>query len=203
MPTRPLLALALDVREQAQITETVRAAEARFGSIDVLVNNAGYATGPPWRRAILTTSRACLRPTSSGRSQSSKPSCPVCAPAAGNDRQRLLHRRANLPTGSGYYAASKAALEAMTASLRTELEPLGITAMIVEPGAFRTDFSGRSLTQSDTVIDDYADTAGARPRNATPPTERSRATPQSRRSTDLRSRELATAADARPRPRRA
>ena len=66
------------------------------------------------------------------------------------------------PPGSGYYAASKAALEAMTVSLRTELEPLGITAMIVEPGAFRTDFSGRSLTQSDTVIDDYADTAGAR-----------------------------------------
>jgi len=64
--------------------------------------------------------------------------------------------------GSGYYSATKAALEALTASLRKEVEPLGITAMIVEPGAFRTDFSGRSLTQSAQAIDDYAATAGQR-----------------------------------------
>ena len=52
------------------------------------------------------------------------------------------------PPGSGYYAASKAALEGMSASLRKEVEPLGITAMVVEPGGFRTDFAGRSLQQS-------------------------------------------------------
>ena len=45
---------------------------------------------------------------------------------------------------------------------RNEVEPLGIAAMIVEPGAFRTDFSGRSLTQSRRAIDDYAATAGRR-----------------------------------------
>ena len=67
-----------------------------------------------------------------------------------------------LPAGSGYYAASKAALEAMTGSLRKELEPLGISTMIVEPGPFRTDFSGRSLMQSSTPIDDYRETAGRR-----------------------------------------
>ena len=43
-----------------------------------------------------------------------------------------------------------------------ELAPLGISVTIVEPGAFRTDFAGRSLTQSTTPIDDYADTAGRR-----------------------------------------
>lgn len=47
-------------------------------------------------------------------------------------------------------------------SLRKELQPLGITAMAVEPGAFRTDFAGRSLTQSAAAIADYADTAGRR-----------------------------------------
>ncbi len=66
------------------------------------------------------------------------------------------------PEGSGYYAASKAALEGMTGSLRKELAPLGISVTAVEPGAFRTDFAGRSLAQSAAVIDDYAPTAGRR-----------------------------------------
>ena len=61
-----------------------------------------------------------------------------------------------MPAGSGYYAASKAALEAMSGSLRNEVQPLGISVTVVEPGGFRTDFAGRSLTQSSTVIDDYA-----------------------------------------------
>ena len=47
-------------------------------------------------------------------------------------------------------------------SLRKEVAPLGITAMVVEPGGFRTDFAGRSLTQAATPIDDYAETAGKR-----------------------------------------
>ena len=66
------------------------------------------------------------------------------------------------PAGSGYYAATKAALEGMSGSLRKELAPLGISVTVVEPGAFRTDFAGRSLQQSATVIADYADTAGKR-----------------------------------------
>jgi NAD(P)-dependent dehydrogenase (short-subunit alcohol dehydrogenase family) len=66
------------------------------------------------------------------------------------------------PPGSGYYSATKAALEAMSSSLRKEVAPLGIKVMSVEPGAFRTDFSGRSLTQSATAIADYAETAGKR-----------------------------------------
>src|ERR1700761_4384791 len=50
----------------------------------------------------------------------------------------------------------------MTSSLRKEVEPLGIKAISVEPGGFRTDFAGRSLAQSATAIDDYAATAGKR-----------------------------------------
>ena len=67
-----------------------------------------------------------------------------------------------MPAGSGYYAASKAALEGMSGALHGELKPLGISVTLIEPGAFRTDFAGRSLTQSSTVIDDYAETAGKR-----------------------------------------
>ena len=64
--------------------------------------------------------------------------------------------------GSGYYSATKSALEGASYALRMEVAPLGIRVVIVDPGAFRTDFAGRSLTQSATVIDDYADTAGKR-----------------------------------------
>jgi NAD(P)-dependent dehydrogenase (short-subunit alcohol dehydrogenase family) len=64
--------------------------------------------------------------------------------------------------GSGYYAAAKAAIEGISGALRGELAPLGISVTTVEPGAFRTDFAGRSLTQSAAVIDDYATTAGQR-----------------------------------------
>jgi NAD(P)-dependent dehydrogenase (short-subunit alcohol dehydrogenase family) len=66
------------------------------------------------------------------------------------------------PPGSGYYSASKAALEGMSASLHKEVGPLGISVTVVEPGGFRTDFAGRSLQQSSAAIPDYADTAGRR-----------------------------------------
>ena len=66
------------------------------------------------------------------------------------------------PVGSGYYAAAKAALEGLSGALRGELAPLGISVTIIEPGAFRTDSAGRSLTPSATAIDNYADTAGKR-----------------------------------------
>lgn len=60
------------------------------------------------------------------------------------------------------YSATKAALEGLSGSLRKELQPLGISVTLIEPGAFRTDFAGRSLTQSATPIADYAETAGKR-----------------------------------------
>ena len=66
------------------------------------------------------------------------------------------------PVGSGYYSAVKSAVEGLSGSLHGELAPLGISVTVVEPGAFRTDFAGRSLTQSITTIADYADTAGKR-----------------------------------------
>jgi NAD(P)-dependent dehydrogenase (short-subunit alcohol dehydrogenase family) len=67
-----------------------------------------------------------------------------------------------MPVGSGYYSAAKAALEGMSGALRGEVAPLGISVTVVEPGAFRTDFAGRSLVQSATAIADYAGTAGQR-----------------------------------------
>ena len=76
--------------------------------------------------------------------------------------QEVLIAAVNTFAGSGYYGASKCALEGISSALQKETEPLGIKVMVVEPGAFRTDFSGRSLKQTGVKISDYAGTAGLR-----------------------------------------
>ena len=63
---------------------------------------------------------------------------------------------------TGYYHATKYAVEALSESLWHEVKPLGIRVTIVEPGAFRTDWAGRSMIDSKIVIADYASTAGKR-----------------------------------------
>ncbi len=65
---------------------------------------------------------------------------------------------------TGYYHATKYAVEGLSESLSIEVAPLGIKVLVVEPGPFRTDWAGRSLFESTTVIDDYASTAGERRR---------------------------------------
>ena len=69
--------------------------------------------------------------------------------------------------GSGYYASSKAALELLTNGLMKELAPLGIKAMVVQPGAFRTRFyDGESLQGTKAQIGDYEAVVGkSRPGN--------------------------------------
>jgi NAD(P)-dependent dehydrogenase (short-subunit alcohol dehydrogenase family) len=156
------LALPLDVTDHAQVAAVVRAAQERFGSIDVLVNNAGhgyraaveeaaddqvqelFATnffGPlALIQAVLPTMRAQRSGTIVNISSIGARSCPL---------------------GAGLYAATKAALGALSASLSKEVEPFGITVLVVEPGAFRTGYK-RSLVQAHTALSDYAGTVGAR-----------------------------------------
>jgi len=65
---------------------------------------------------------------------------------------------------TGYYHATKYAVEGLSESLAIELKPLGIDVLIVEPGPFRTNWAGPSIKQSATRIEDYAETAGERRR---------------------------------------
>ncbi|WP_427017664.1 oxidoreductase [Pseudarthrobacter sp. P1] len=157
------LALSLDVTDGAQISAAVRQAEDRFDGVDVLVNNAGYG----YRAAIEEGGEADVEALFATNFFGAVAMAKAVLPGMRARRSGAIVNISSIgarlsPEGSGYYSATKAALEAMTASLRKEAQPLGISAMAVEPGAFRTDYAGRSLTQSAEAIADYAQTAGKR-----------------------------------------
>ncbi|MCM6764253.1 oxidoreductase [Rathayibacter sp. ZW T2_19] len=157
------LAVALDVTDESQVTAAVRAAEERFGQVDVLVNNAGYG----YRAAVEEGDEGDVQRLFDTQLSGSVRTIKAVLPGMRSRRSGTIVNLSSIgarisPEGSGYYAAVKAAIEALTLSLRKEVAPLGIRAFSVEPGGFRTDFAGRSLTQSAEPIADYAETAGKR-----------------------------------------
>ncbi|KQO64530.1 oxidoreductase [Curtobacterium sp. Leaf261] len=157
------LALALDVTDDAQVTAAVHAAEEHFGGIDVLVNNAGYGYRAAVEEGEDDAVRQLFETHVHGMVRTMKAVLPGMRARRSGTIVNLSSIGARIsPEGSGYYAAVKAAIEALTLSLRKEVAPLGIAAMVVEPGGFRTDFAGRSLTQAAEPIADYAETAGKR-----------------------------------------
>jgi NAD(P)-dependent dehydrogenase (short-subunit alcohol dehydrogenase family) len=157
------LALPLDVTDRAQISEVVQQARTRFGSIDVLVNNAGYGYRAAVEEADDTDIRQLFDTNVFGAVDMIKAVHPgMRANRAGSILNISSIGARICPAGSGYYSATKAALEGLSGSLHKELQPLGINVTVIEPGAFRTDFAGRSLTQTATAIEDYAQTAGKR-----------------------------------------
>ncbi|WP_203567321.1 oxidoreductase [Aestuariimicrobium ganziense] len=156
-------AVALDVTDPGQVVDAVTRAEARFGAIDVLVNNAGYG----YRAAIEEGDDAGVRKLFEtnlfGPVNLIKAALPGMRARRSGTIVNLSSIAASRPlAGSGYYASSKAALEGITASLAEDVAPLGIRAILIEPGGFRTEFGGRSIEQSPTRIDDYMETSGSR-----------------------------------------
>ena len=161
--TQRVLPVALDVTKPDQVTAAVQRADERFGGIDVLVNNAGYG----YRAAVEEGDDAEVRTLFETHFFGTVAMIKAVLPDMRARRSGAIVNISSIgatvtPVGSGYYSAAKAAIEGISGALRGELVPLGISVTVVEPGAFRTDFAGRSLVQSATVIDDYAGTAGQR-----------------------------------------
>jgi NAD(P)-dependent dehydrogenase (short-subunit alcohol dehydrogenase family) len=158
-----VLPIALDVTEPDQVGSAVQQAQERFGGVDVLVNNAGYG----YRAAVEEGDDAEVRTLFETHFFGAVALIKAVLPGMRARRSGAIVNISSIgatvtPVGSGYYAAAKAAVEGMSGALRGELAPLGISVTVVEPGAFRTDFAGRSLVQSAAAIDDYAATAGQR-----------------------------------------
>jgi NAD(P)-dependent dehydrogenase (short-subunit alcohol dehydrogenase family) len=160
---RRVLPVALDVTKPDEVTAAVQRADERFGGIDVLVNNAGYG----YRAAVEEGDDADIRALFETHFFGTVAMVKAVLPGMRARRSGAIVNISSIsvqltPMGSGYYSAAKAAIEGISGALRAELAPLGISVTVIEPGAFRTDFAGRSLTQSATVIADYAATAGQR-----------------------------------------
>ena len=157
------LALSLDVTNSVQIEAAVKEAEERFGAVDVLVNNAGYGYQSSIEEGADAEIRAQFETNVFGLAAMMRAVLPGM-------RSRRRGHIVNISSqagfvgyeGSGYYAATKHAVEGLSDSLYKEAAPLGIKVMCVEPGPFRTDWAGRSLKQTLPTIDDYQDTVGAR-----------------------------------------
>ena len=157
------LALSLDVIDDDDIEAGVKAALDTFGRIDVLVNNAGYGYLASVEEGVPEEIRAQFEANVFGLFAMTRAVLPAM-------RQQKRGHIINIASvagfcgfpGSGYYAASKHAVEGFSDSLSREVGPLGIKVTVVEPGPFRTDWAGRSMTQTPSTIPDYAETVAAR-----------------------------------------
>jgi NAD(P)-dependent dehydrogenase (short-subunit alcohol dehydrogenase family) len=159
------IAVALDVTDAGQVQRAVREGEQRFGRIDVLVNNAGYGYLAAVEEGEEREIRSLFETNFFGLVRMTQ----AVLPGMRARRRGCIVNIASVGgiignPGSGFYAATKFAVEGLSESLAREVEPLGIKVLLVEPGPFRTDWAGRSLRQSAQFIGDYEQTAGRRRR---------------------------------------
>lgn len=154
-------AIQLDVTNSQEVRRAVSSALDAFGRIDVLVNNAGYGAVGAIEEVSDESIRRQFETNVFGALDVMRAVLPTM-------RQQHSGHILNLSSvggfvsfrGSGIYCSTKFALEGLSEALAQEVAPLGIKVTIVEPGAFRTDFNGRSLATPDHLIDDYASTSG-------------------------------------------
>jgi NAD(P)-dependent dehydrogenase (short-subunit alcohol dehydrogenase family) len=157
------LALDLDVNDQSQIDAAVAAAMTKFGRIDILVNNAGYGYQATAEEGAESEIRAQFDTNVFGLFALTRAVLPIMRGQRSGNIVNFTSVAGLVGfSGSGYYAASKHAVEGWSDALLAEVAPLGIGVTCVEPGPFRTDWAGRSLRQTPSTIADYADTAKAR-----------------------------------------
>ena len=157
-----LLAVALDVHRPDQITGAVDEAIARFGRIDVLVNNAGRGLLGAVEEATDDEVRAIFDVNVFGLLAVTRAVLPHLR-AQGSGLVINLSSVGGFVSGPGWgvYSSTKFAVEALSEAMRHELAPLGIKVVAIEPGPFRTNFlDGSSLGVAANEIDDYASTSG-------------------------------------------
>ena len=154
-----LLSVELDVTEADQARAAVLAAVARFGSIDVLVNNAGYGHLGFFEETTIRDVEAQFATNLFGVFNVTWAALPYMRSARSGRIFNISSLAGILGVELGsLYCASKFALEGFSESLAKEVAPFGISVTIVEPGPFRTDFlNAQSLRFGDNAVPDYDD----------------------------------------------
>ncbi|CAN5200764.1 oxidoreductase [soil metagenome] len=158
-----VLTLKLDVTDAAQAEAAVKAAEDHFGRIDVLVNNAGIGYFAAIEEAEEAEVRRMFEINVWGLIRMTQ----LVLPGLRARRSGTIVNVSSMGglrgfPAVGHYNGTKFAVEGVSEALSAEVAHLGIKVLIVEPSGFRTDWAGRSANESPTVIDDYAESAGAR-----------------------------------------
>jgi NAD(P)-dependent dehydrogenase (short-subunit alcohol dehydrogenase family) len=153
-------ALPVDVTDPTAVRLAVDTALKDFGRIDVLVNNAGYAL----RGALEELSETELRRQFDTNVFGALDVTRAVLPAMRAQRSGCIVQMSSVggvlaTLGGTAYAGTKFALEGLSEGLAAEVAHLGIHVLIVEPGPFRTDFTGRSVRWA-TPIDDYRSVLG-------------------------------------------
>ncbi len=163
-PERALV-LALDVTKPAEVAASVEAAEAKFGRVDVLVNNAGVGYFGAVEESDDTEVRRMFEINFWGLANMTRAALPgMRARRAGHIVNISSMGGVRGAPAVGYYNATKFALEGLSEALAQETAPLGVKVLIVEPSGFRTDWAGRSANETQHRIADYDATAGERNR---------------------------------------
>lgn len=158
-----LLAVRLDVTNEAEAHQAVAEGVNRFGRIDVLVNNAGFGVLGAVEETSAAETERLFATNVFGVLNLIRAVLPHMR------RQRSGHI-INISSIGGYqaylgwgvYGSTKFAVEGITEALHQEVAPLGIHATVVEPGFFRTDFlDEQSLVKTALELPDYDETVGA------------------------------------------
>lgn len=156
-----VLVLRLDVTRPDQIAAAIEVAQARFGGIDVLVNNAGIGYFAAIEEGEESQVRRMFDVNVFGLTSMTQ----AVLPGMRKRRSGCIVNISSLAgirgmPALGQYCATKFAVEGLSEALRREVESLGVHVMVVEPSGFRTDWAGRSANESAQQIDDYTATAG-------------------------------------------
>jgi NAD(P)-dependent dehydrogenase (short-subunit alcohol dehydrogenase family) len=139
----------LDVADEASIEAAVKAALAAFGRIDVVVNNAGHGSVGAVEELTMEELRALMEIMFFGAVAVTKAVVPLLRRQGSGAIVQMSSMGGQLSMpGFGAYCAAKFALEGLSEALAAELAPFGVRVLIVEPGAFRTEFGGRRMHRS-------------------------------------------------------
>lgn len=160
--SKDVLTLSMDVTDETQVKAAITTSLEKFGQIDVLVNNAGFGLLGAVEECSAEEVESVYRTNVFGLLNVTRAVLPSM-------RQHRSGHIINLSSIGGYrsypgwgvYGSTKFAVEGITEALHYELAPLGIHAIVVEPGFFRTNFlDASSLRKTKIEIPDYAETVG-------------------------------------------
>jgi NAD(P)-dependent dehydrogenase (short-subunit alcohol dehydrogenase family) len=141
-----VLPVALDVTDQGQAESAVQLTVERFGRIDVVVNNAGYANLAPVEDIAMDDFRAQVEAVFFGTVLVTKAALPIMRRQGSGHFIQVTSVGGRITSpGLSAYQSAKFAVEGFAGVLRQEVGPLGIKVTLAEPGGMRTDWAGSSM----------------------------------------------------------